>query len=134
MSETTHAQRFHRALIRRESDEVILAAADASGLIGYAHALPSRRRREGEAEIATLYVLRPAQARGIGRALVKGCARVMAAGGSTSLIISVLRDNLKARGFYERMGGQALAPRPEMGPGGVLYEVTYAWPDIAALT
>jgi ribosomal protein S18 acetylase RimI-like enzyme len=133
MNEATHTRRFHRALIRRETDEVILAAADRRGIFGYAQAMPSRRRREGEAEIATLYVLRASHGIGAGQALVADCARAMAAQGATSLMISVLRDNIRARGFYEHLGGQAEAPRPEMGPGGVLYEVSYLWPDIRTL-
>lgn len=134
MNEAAHTRRFRLALLKRESDEVILAAADRRGLIGYAQAMPSRERRPGEGEIATLYVRRAAQRAGVGRALVKACARALAARGSTSLMISVLRDNLPARTFYEHLGGRADAPRPEPGPGGVLYEVAYRWSDISILT
>lgn len=134
MNEAAHTRRFRRTLLRRDAEEVVLTAADRSGLIGYAQALPSRARQPGEAEIATLYVLRAAQRAGVGRALVKACARAMAARGADRLMISVLRDNLPARTFYEHLGGRADAPRPEPGPGGVLYEVAYRWPDIAALT
>ncbi|WP_374575039.1 GNAT family N-acetyltransferase [Phenylobacterium sp.] len=133
MSETVHARRFRRTLIRRDSPEVVLAAADPGGLIGYAQAMPSRHARPGEAEIATLYVLRARQRMGVGEALLRAGARAMAARGATSLVISVLRDNLPARNFYEHLGGRADAPRPEPGPGGVLYEVAYRWPDITAL-
>lgn len=133
MSETVHARRFRRTLIRRDGAEVVLAAADRSGLIGYAQAQPSRHGRPGEAEVATLYVLRARQRAGVGEALLRSCARAMAAQGFESLMISVLRDNLPARNFYEHLGGRADAPRPEPGPGGVLYEVAYRWPDIRAL-
>lgn len=130
MDETAHARRFRRMLNRLDGDEVVMAAADPSGLIGYAQAMPSRDRRAGEAEIATLYVLRRAQRTGIGRALVAASARAMAARGFDRLMISVLRDNLPARTFYERLGGRADAPRPEQGPGGLLHEVSYRWDDI----
>lgn len=50
-------------------------------------------------------------------------------------MVSVLRDNIRARGFYEHLGGQAEQPRQEPGPGGgLLFEVAYRWPDIRALT
>ena len=49
-------------------------------------------------------------------------------------MISVLRDNIPARGFYEHLGGQAEAPRKEPGPGGLMYEVSYRWADIRTLT
>ena len=53
--------------------------------------------------------------------------------GARSLMISTLRDNLPARRFYEHLGGQAESPRREPGPGGLLYEVSYVWPDIRTL-
>ena len=134
MSEPVHARPVGRALIRRDGPEVVMAAAARSGLIGYAQALPSRAGRPGEAEVATLYVLRARQRAGVGEALLRASARAMAARGFRSLMISVLRDNLPARSFYEHLGGVADAPRPEPGPGGVLYEVAYRWADIRILT
>lgn len=133
MSLPAHARRFHAGLVQAGPFEATLAAADRWGLVGYASGGPSRSGRAGEAEIATLYVLRAAQGRGLGRRLTADLARVFAANGATSLMISVLRDNLPARRFYEHLGGQAEAPRREPGPGGVTYEVSYRWSDIRAL-
>lgn len=134
MSLPVHARRFHASLMRTEPKEATLAAADRHGLVGYAAGGPSRSRKAGEAEITTLYLLRSAQGRGVGRRLVEDVCRVFEANGATSLMISVLRDNLPARRFYEHLGGQAEAPRREPGPGGVTYEVSYRWPDIRMLT
>jgi ribosomal protein S18 acetylase RimI-like enzyme len=134
MSLPAHARRFHASLTQAGPYEATLAAADRWGLVGYAAGGPSRGRRAGEAEITTLYLLRSAQGHGVGRRLVADLSRVFAANGATSLMISVLRDNLAARGFYEHLGGRADAPRREPGPGGVTYEVSYRWPDIRALT
>jgi len=133
MSEIAHARRFSRALLKLESAELILAAADRAGLVGYAAACPSRRGPSGEGEISTLYVLKSAQGYGLGAALLTGAARALAAQGLRSLVISVLRDNQKARGFYEHLGGVADAPRAEPGPGGLVQEVAYRWADIATL-
>jgi ribosomal protein S18 acetylase RimI-like enzyme len=133
MSEAGFARRFARDLARPESG-VTLAAADRSGLIGYASGGASRRGIDGEAEIALLYVLRRAQGRGAGRELLTRTARALADLGATSLMISVLRENTAARAFYEHLGGQAEAPRQEPGPGGrVLFEVAYRWADIREL-
>jgi ribosomal protein S18 acetylase RimI-like enzyme len=135
MSVEAHARRWLWLLTRPAPQDVTLAADGPDGLVGYVSGGPSRRRRPGEAEVHTLYVLRRAQGSGLGRALLQGAARVLADQGFKSLAISVLRDNLSARGFYERLGGIAEASRPERGPaGGVLHEVYYVWPDITALT
>ncbi|WP_293381828.1 GNAT family N-acetyltransferase [Phenylobacterium sp.] len=133
MSEPGFARRFRRTLMAPEGG-VTLAAADRYGLVGYAQGGPSRRNLAGEAEIATLYVLRAAQGHGLGKQLMTETARALAARGATSLMISVLRDNIRARGFYEHLGGQPEAARQEPGPGGrLLYEVAYRWTDIGSV-
>lgn len=133
MNEAAHARRFFEALTRPSPHDATLAAADRTGIIGYAAGGPSRRRIAGEAEVHTLYVRVAAQRQGLGRALLTGMARVFADQGARSLMISTLRDNLPARRFYERLGGAAETPRQEQGPGGLLYEVAYVWPRIEAL-
>jgi ribosomal protein S18 acetylase RimI-like enzyme len=134
MSETAHARRFGHLLLKPGPDDVTLAAADRWSIVGYAQGGPSRRRVEGEAEVATLYLVRAAQGRGVGQRLLRDTARALAAHGARSLVISVLRDNIAARGFYEHLGGVAEPARQEPGPGGVAYwEVAYRWADIGAL-
>ena len=134
MSEAAFTRRFRRALTYPGPNEVTLAAAARDGLLGYVQGGPSRAGVADEAEIATLYVLRAAQGLGAGRRLMIGAARALAAQGARTLAISVLRDNIRARGFYEHLGGEAEPARPERGPGGaLLHEVTYRWSDIEAL-
>jgi ribosomal protein S18 acetylase RimI-like enzyme len=133
MSEPGFARRFRRVL-SEPGDSVTLTAGDRQGLVGYAQGAASRRGVPGEAEIHTLYVLRQAQGHGLGARLMTETARALAAQGSTSLMISVLRDNIRARGFYEHLGGEPEAARQEPGPGGrLLYEVAYRWRDIRKL-
>jgi ribosomal protein S18 acetylase RimI-like enzyme len=135
MSEPGYARRFRRDLTFPGAHDVTLVAANPHGLFGYAAGGPARSGVEGEAEITTLYVLRAGQGRGVGRRLVIETARALAAQGARSLMISVLRDNLRARGFYEHLGGEPEAARQEPGPGGrLLYEVAYRWRDIRSLT
>jgi len=134
MSEASHARRFGRVLLHPGPNDVTLAAADRHGIVGYAQGGPSRRGRPAEAEVATLYLLKGAQNRGVGARLLTEAARALAARGATSLVVSVLRDNVAARGFYEHLGGVAEPSRLEPGPGGaMLHEVAYAWADIRAL-
>ena len=135
MSEEAHARRFAHALMKPGPDDVTLAVADRWGLAGYAQGGPSRRGAPGEAEVATLYLVRAAQNRGLGGKLLGDTARALAVRGARSLVISVLRDNFAARGFYEHLGGQPEPARQEPGPGGGSYwEVAYRWGDITRLT
>src|SRR5690242_9477168 len=106
MSEPGFARRFAREL-SDPGQAVTLAAGGRYGLVGYAQGGPSRRGLPGEAEIATLYLLRIAQGHGLGAQLMAETARALAAQGANSLMISVLRDNIRARRFYEHMGGSA---------------------------
>lgn len=134
MSEPGFARRFRRSLTD-PGDSVTLAGADRYSLVAYAQGGASRRGVPGEAEIATLYVLRQAQGHGLGARLMAETARALAAQGARSLMVSVLRDNIRARGFYEHLGGEPEAARQERGPGGgLLYEVAYHWRDIRGLT
>lgn len=131
MSEPAHERRWDRNLAYPGADEIILAAGDARGLVGYAAAGPSRRKLAGEGEIYTLYLLKRAQGHGLGRRLLSDTARALHAHGATSLLISVLKENHAARAFYEHLGGAPDAPRAERGPGGgQVFEVAYLWPDI----
>ena len=133
MSEAGYTRRFRRDLTRPGPNDVVLAAMNPHDIFGYVAGGPSRAGGENEAEIATLYVLRGAQGRGVGKRLLTGAVRALAAQGAKSLVISVLRDNERARGFYEHLGGVADPPREEPGPGGRVWEVTYRWPEIGKL-
>jgi len=135
MSEAQHARRFAHALVRPGPNDVTLACAERAGIVGYAQGGPSRRGVQGEAEVSTLYLLRGAQGRGLGRRLLSDTARALAAKGATALVISVLQGNAGARAFYEHLGGEAEPPRLEPGPGGgMFHEVAYRWTDIRTLT
>jgi ribosomal protein S18 acetylase RimI-like enzyme len=134
MSEPLHARRFAHSLLHPRPDAVTLAAADRAGIVGYAEGGPSRRGLPGEGEVATLYLVRAAQGRGLGRRLLTETARALAARGARSLVVSVLAANAPARRFYEHLGGVAEPPRIEPGPGGGSYEeVAYHWADVATL-
>ena len=85
---------------------------------------------EGEAEIHTLYLLRTGQGRGAGKRLLQGAARALQSQGARSLLISVLRENAPARGFYEHLGGVASPATHKPGPGGQTWVIAYRWADI----
>jgi len=131
MSPALHEHRWKQRLITPR--EVTLAAEARDGLAGYVSAERARRVRGlAVAEITTLYVLKRAQGRGLGRELFTAAARVMAARGAEALVLWVLRDNLNARGFYERLGGRRDDVGNEYVGGAVVASVRYRWNDLKA--
>jgi ribosomal protein S18 acetylase RimI-like enzyme len=134
MRPLAHARRFYRDLIRAGPGELLLLAEGAGGPVGYAAGtLQGGEGKAAEAEVFTLYVLRTAQNYGLGRALLGAAARVFQAQGAKSLSLSVLSGNLPARGFYEHLGGEAIAETPSRGWGAGVTETIYRWGDIALL-
>jgi ribosomal protein S18 acetylase RimI-like enzyme len=124
------ARRWRRRLT--DGGEVTLLAEGPQGAVGYCAATWSRHGgAEHEAEVNTLYLLREAQGTGLGRALLTASVRVMAARGATSLVIAVLRDNDRAHGFYERMGGQREDGGGDWVAGRTVATVDYRWTDLA---
>lgn len=134
MSLDAHARRFGARLEHPGANHVTLGAEARSGLVGYCEGHAWASPFGGEAEIHTLYVLRAAQGEGVGKRLLQDAVRVLKDAGANGLIIWCLAANLKARGFYERMGGQAAAQRAGRGPGGgKVREVAYGWASLEPL-
>ena len=59
------------------------------------------------AEIYAIYVLPDSWRRGVGRMLLRTAVAHWQAAGVDRLVLWVLRDNARARGFYESMGWRA---------------------------
>ena len=102
-----------------ESGEVVGFAAfgpdRASGFPGYT------------AELWAIYVLPNWQRKGLGRALFHEGARLLQAEGYGRMLVWVLKENPKGRGFYEHLGGVLLGEREiELG-GAKLWEVAYGF-------
>ena len=57
-------------------------------------------------------------------------ARRLAADGFKAMIIWVLKDNLKARAFYEAMGGVPVGEKTITIGGAESIDVAYGWPDL----
>jgi GNAT superfamily N-acetyltransferase len=103
-------------------------------LVGFGHSGKIREAVEtADAEIYSLYLLREAQGRGIGRALLKVTASVLQRQGFGSLALWVLERN-RSRVFYERCGGRLANSRVIEIGGARLMEVAYWWPDLAILS
>jgi len=113
----------------------VFVAEEEGVIVGYAscgHERDGDHRYDGE--LYAIYVLGDAQGRGHGRALVEAAAAALAIRHMMSMVVWVLRDNVRARGFYERLGGRYLRERPlDLGPGLSAPEVAYIWRDTLPL-
>ncbi len=131
-----YAGRWHRTLLDRFGQAIVLVAEEEGAVVGFASGGPERdgdHRYKGE--LYAIYLLREFQGRGLGRALTESTASALADRDVTSMAVWVLRDNAGARGFYERLGGVYLRERQlELGMEGGLdvLEVAYLWPDTRA--
>jgi len=86
-----------------------------------------------DGEVSAIYVLREFQKRKIGTRLFRAMSSDLLSRGFKATALWVLRDNLRARRFYEHLGGKVVAEREDVRDGAVLVELAYGWPDVAEL-
>ena len=96
--------------------------AERDGLSGY------------DGELYGLYVLAEFQRHGVGRALLQVVAQRLTAGGFKAMVIWVLKDNVKARAFYDALGGVLVEEKAITISGAELIDIAYGWPDICTVT
>ena len=102
-------------------------------IVGFASCGDARHRLEAlEAEVYALYVLQARQRQGIGRALLRACARHFVRQGQFGFYLWVLKAN-RARLFYEALGGREAGEKTERLGLHSFSEVAYAWHDVDAL-
>ncbi|WP_158744639.1 GNAT family N-acetyltransferase [Acidisphaera sp. L21] len=92
--------------------------------------LPSGLQADGEIE--TLYVLDDWRERGVGRRLIRTGAAHLAAAGSRTAFLWVLRNN-PSRWFYQRLGGRPVAESDTRVAGVSVPQTAYAWDPIERL-
>ena len=133
LSTVDQAATWRRILVREPP--VAMAVAEDSGgrLLGFAAGGPRRGKRlPHDSEIYAIYVLSAAQRQGLGNALIAAVARQLARNGGQSLCLWVLRDNARARQFYESLGGIQVGEKVDSMGGARLEEVAYGWDDLGA--
>jgi ribosomal protein S18 acetylase RimI-like enzyme len=129
MNAGVYARRWRRQLMSAEPPEVVLCAEGAGGLVGYCGGSAAG----GSAEVSTLYVIRPAQRRGVGKRLLSSAGKVLSARGARSMHLWVLNGNARARAFYEHLGGTPAEERAVGGWDGAYRETAYQWTDIGRI-
>jgi ribosomal protein S18 acetylase RimI-like enzyme len=132
MDEAVFVARWSDRLRHETSRRATFVAEDDGHLVGFAS---GGSEREGDAryqgELYAIYVLDEWQGRGLGRELANAIAGVLADRGLLSMLVWVLRDNLSARAFYERLGGVYVREHSlDFGAGFEVTEVSYGWDDV----
>ncbi|MEW2614642.1 GNAT family N-acetyltransferase [Streptomyces sp. NPDC047880] len=124
------AERRRAYLAQADGSVVNLVAEDAGGeLVGWACHGPYREGEilTGDAELYAIYVHPDQLGRGVGRALLTESVARCSAVGHGRLLLWVLKENDRARRFYERAGFRADgAEEPFEVDGVAVPEVRYA--------
>lgn len=109
----------------------VFVAERSGAVIGFAACGDQRssklETRGFAAEIFALYLLRSDQGLGLGRLLMAELARTLAGRVQQGASLWVLRENLAARRFYERLGGELVGEKEDRREEGILVEVAYGW-------
>ncbi len=111
-------------------DEWIFVAVDQDSLVGFCSLAPARDGEEDPtvvAEIVTIYVDPEKWGQGFGKALSEAALQRARKGGFQELKLWVLRENHRARDFYERLGFQVDGAGDAKGfaPGLLIPQVRY---------
>lgn len=125
------AEQWRNALTVKAAANFIFVAEDTkTDVVGFVASGPERESKLGySGEIYAIYLLQTNQGAGLGRELFQTAVSDLKQRGFLSLHLWVLAEN-PSRGFYERMGGLAVAEK-KIEIGGVeLNEVAYAWNEI----
>jgi ribosomal protein S18 acetylase RimI-like enzyme len=110
--------------------------AEHDGVIGFCIGGPDRFGVASHpSEIYAIYVLPAHHGHGHGAALLRAGARELGARGWPRFHVWVLRENARARRFYERMGGRHLAGADTERDveGARIVEACYVWDDPSPL-
>ncbi|HXZ99126.1 MAG TPA: GNAT family N-acetyltransferase [Candidatus Binatia bacterium] len=114
------------AVLDASPASVLLVALDGGGrVLGFACTAPLANGKPGS-EIAELRYLgvEPSEwGRGIGTALLAGCAATLRAAGCSGAVLQVYADNAAAIGLYRTMGWRPIGPaHPHSSTGRMLQD------------
>lgn len=122
-----------RKILADAAARPVLVLEEASGatLLGFGACGPQRDAALREAgfpgEVTALYLLRAGQGQGHGGRMLRRMALALHGMGLWPFALWVLDGNRRARGFYERLGGQPVLERQASLSGHAVAETAYGW-------
>ena len=120
-----------------DRSSVIFLAEHEGAIIGFGSCGAQRTEnledKGYDGEVSAIYVLREFQKGTIGTRLIGAMSSDLIRRGFNAAALWVLRDNLRARRFYEHYDGKVIAEREDIRDGAVLVELAYGWPDLKEL-
>jgi ribosomal protein S18 acetylase RimI-like enzyme len=120
-----------------ERPTVVYLAEHQKAIIGFgscgAQRTESLKTKGYDGEVSAIYVLREFQKRKIGTRLLRAMSSDLQRRGFNAAALWVLRENLKARRFYEHFCGKVIAEREDAGEGTILIELAYGWRELKEL-
>jgi len=126
LSEESYTDRWRRVM--GDGLSRVFVVDQDQDVVGFASC---GRERAGETgfsgELYAIYMLDRAQRQGHGRELVRAAAGALREMKLPDMIVWVLRDNMAARRFYERLGGAYVRAQPITIGTTTLEEVSYGW-------
>ena len=130
LDETLRARLWHDWL---SADALVLVAVLNGQIIGFAHGGPGRQPVGAcDAELYSIYLLKDAQKRGNGTALLKAMASALLERNFRGMAVWVLEQN-RSRKFYARTGAKLVTSQVIEVGGAKLMEVAYAWADLTTV-
>ena len=131
LDERAREKRWRERLETRPAGRrIVVAVDDEDAIVGFAGVGPARDDRGERGELYMINLSPSAWGRGVGSALLGACVSALAAFGHRDAILWVVRQNARARRFYEREGwtreGERRDPISENGFTFEVDELRYA--------
>ncbi len=133
MSYAAHAEDWMRIAV--DSANFVYVAEDEAGqVVGFVAGGPRWNCPERyAAELYALYIRAEHQGRGMGTRLMETLVTAFERTGYSSMLLWVLTENHRARAFYEKLGGVAVARQEIVIDGVRIGEVVYGWEQTGAV-
>jgi ribosomal protein S18 acetylase RimI-like enzyme len=126
LSEAGYTERWRRVI--GDGMSRVFVVEEPDGIVGFATGGRERAGESGfEGELYAIYIVAGSQRLGHGRELVRAMAAALRDIGLSDMIVWVLRDNVPAREFYERLGGSYVRSQPITIGATTLEEMSYGW-------